>query len=516
MRPSLSFLLPILLLVLVSIGLLFWYLQNSKLVPKKGGVLIEGMVGQPHLINPLYADLNPIDREIASLIFRGLVKYDEQNEPVADLAESWTISEDGKTYTVVLKNDQFWQDHQPITADDVVFTYKLTQDEKYDGPEKTTFKQVQIEKVDQKTIRFSLSEPFAPFLEALSLGILPRHLLASTPIRELPKNPFNLEPVGSGRAKVVKLKLGADRKIHSLILSLSGGFLQTLVFSFYDSEESLLSAFLLGEIDAFATTNHELVEKAKPTVPSKTATLFGSQYLLFFNLETETVKNIKLRQLLLLATPQGEFGEEADGFFPKQSWVYDPEAKQPAFDLEKAKTKLAEAEIVNLSLTITVPKRKMLWELASQIQAVWESLGLKINLNEVETNEIEEKIIKPRNFEVLLFGQELGRDPDPYVFWHSTQSKPPGLNLSGLSHRRVDKALEDGRKKLSLEERKRAYQSLQKALALETPAITLYRPGLFYITSPKIKGVSLDNLWVSADRFRDINQWFILQKRVRI
>lgn len=485
-------------------------------MPKRGGTLIEGIIGQPHLLNVLYADLNPVDREIASLIFRGLVKYNERNEPVGDLAESWTISEDGKTYTVVLKNGQFWQDQKPTTADDVIFTYQLTQDEKYNGPEKTTFKQVQIEKVDQKTIRFSLNEPFAPFLEALSLGILPQHLLGSVPVAELPKHSFNLQPVGSATAKIVKIKLDPDRRINSLTLALSGGFLETLVFKFYDSEKSLLAAFLLGEIDAFATTDPDLAKNASLPGQDKTATVSGSQYLLFFNLEREKLKNAELRQSLLLVTPGGQFGEAADGFFPQDSWAYDPDAKQPTFDPEKAKTKLDAAKIENLSLTITVPKRKMLLESASQIQKAWENLGLKVSLNEVETDEIEEKIIKPRDFEIILFGQELGRDPDSYVFWHSTQTKPPGLNLAGLSHRRVDKALEDGRKKLDPEERKKAYESLQKALILETPAIALFRPRLHYITSPKIKGVSLNQLWTTADRFRNINQWYILQNRVRI
>lgn len=475
--------------------------------------MVEGLVGQPRLINPLYADLNPVDQLLSSLIFRGLVKFDQKNQAQGDLAEKWDLSADGKIYTVTLKKDQKWEDGKVIGSDDVVFTYKLTQDQAYSGPEKLTFRNVLIEKIDNWQIKFTLAEPFSPFLESLTLGILPKSRFAGQKAAQIAKSPFNLKPEGSGRFKIESVE-NANGQIKSIILKSKAGYIERLKIIFYGSAKDALTALKLGEIDSLAATNPSdlsTLENLK-NITSHSTIINNSQYAIFFNLAKEGLtQNADFRRALALATPQlPDFGLAATGPYPQKSWGYDGQEKQVSFDLGKARDKIASLNLpATTQIILTVPSNDSLLKAATLIKDSWEKTGIKVLIKEASSKEITEKIIPEKNFELLLFGQEFGHDPDLYIFWHSTQNKLPGLNLSSYANRRADKALEEGRKSLNQDTRIQAYKNLQIAVSQDIPAIFLYQPKLFYLVSKKIKNVKLDDIWSIDDRFNNFNSWYI-------
>ena len=181
------------------------YSVTTVLAPDRGGVFREGVAGNPKYLNPLLCDATDVDLDLCALLYRGLTRIDKNGRVVADLAEGWIISE-GVDYLFRLKPDQYWHDGQPVTADDVLFTVGVLQDpEVYSLPDLTSlWRSVQVEKVDDLQVRFRLTEPFTPFLDYTSIGLLPAHIWSGTAAADLAAKPLNATPIGNGPLRVVR------------------------------------------------------------------------------------------------------------------------------------------------------------------------------------------------------------------------------------------------------------------------------------------------------------------------
>jgi len=132
-----------LVLVILAIGsatylAIDFYINNTKTAPAYGGTYIEGVVGQPRFINPIYGETNDVDRTLIDLIYSGLMTYDKDGKIVADLVKSYQISDNGKIYTFQLKDNLYWQDGIPLTVDDVIYTIKTIQNSDYKSPLRAT------------------------------------------------------------------------------------------------------------------------------------------------------------------------------------------------------------------------------------------------------------------------------------------------------------------------------------------------------------------------------------------
>jgi len=178
--------------------------RTTVTVPDVGGVYREAVAGKPQFINPLLAQYNQVDQDLTALIFNGLTRSDGQGGLEPDLAKSWIVSEDGLVYVFKLREDIRWQDGEPFTADDVMFTLSLMQDPEFPGVPYlgNLWQTVTVEKLDDYTVRFTLPEPFPAFVDFTTIGILPHHLLKDMPARDLLNHPFNLSPVGTGRFRL--------------------------------------------------------------------------------------------------------------------------------------------------------------------------------------------------------------------------------------------------------------------------------------------------------------------------
>ena len=201
--------LPVLTIVFaISFFSLAWgfYLENTTIVPAKGGSMIEGMVGSPRFLNPVYADTNDVDRDIIQLIYSGILRTTASGELVPDLAAADPeISEGGKTVTITLKENVKWHDGEPFSADDVVFTITTIQNPAFKSPIRANWLGVDVEKVSDSMVRFHLLDPYAPFLERLTLKILPAHLWKTVTPENFALTPLNLQAIGTGPYRIEKI-----------------------------------------------------------------------------------------------------------------------------------------------------------------------------------------------------------------------------------------------------------------------------------------------------------------------
>ncbi|RMD58771.1 hypothetical protein D6821_02785, partial [Candidatus Parcubacteria bacterium] len=193
--------------------------------------------------------------------------------------------------------------------------------------------------------------------------------------------------------------------------------------------------------------------------------------------------------------------------FGQGDWLYrlitDDQSSKKNKDNEQNKEIKAEF----LQLEISALDKDESLRIVGLIKKAWEQLGVKVKLNIVAANQILEEVIKPRQFEVLLYNQVLGGDPDVYPFWHSSQIKE-GLNIAGFADKETDELLEDARLILNKEKRLDKYQRIQEIFYEEQPAIFLYSPFYIYVQANKIKNFSLQYLYRPQDRFNNITQWY--------
>jgi peptide/nickel transport system substrate-binding protein len=446
----------------------------------------EGVVGQPRSFFPNEAKAGN-DKTISTLIYRGLFKYDIYGSLMPDLAQTWEISEDGLVYTIKLKENQYWSSGKKISADDLIYTSFNVED----------LLGVATDKVDSLTVRYTLPNKYSPFLSLLTVGVMPSDAL---------KNQNGLNPVTSGDFRVVQVEKsgGLVRKV-VLASPNEKNDIRKIIFKYYSNEAELKTAAKLGEIDAFMATDTFALEN----FDDHTFAVQGIYYALYFNLRREDLKDLTLRQKMEKTLPISSL------IYDRGIQVQGPISRSVFTDEKLVFNKYEEGfreQLPELTLNLTVPDVPSQVEMANKVKHIWEDrLGLNIDLIKVAPEEMTEKVIKDRDFDILLYGQEVGRDPDRYVNWHSTQKDPPGLNLSGYEQVRGDRALEEGRNETDNEKRLVHYNEFQKAFVDNTPAIFLYHPFTHYYVSKYIEGIGEKYTFTYGDRFLDFYNW----KRLR-
>ena len=255
-------------LVLVSIALgcgIFlssnFYLNNTKIVPAYGGSYTEGVIGQPRFINPIYLSSRDVDRDLVEILFSGLMKYAPDGKIVKDLAKDYKISDDGKTIDVYLK-DAYWHDGKPLTADDVLFTIDVIQNQQYQSPLRTSWLGVKVTKLSEKAVRFTLQKKTSDFLERLTLKIIPEHIFENIDPNNLPWVLVSQKYlVGSGPFKFKKIIQDKSGFIEKMVFERNKNyyskkpFFEEINFVFCRDEEDLFSKINKGEIQGFSLTD---------------------------------------------------------------------------------------------------------------------------------------------------------------------------------------------------------------------------------------------------------------------
>ena len=534
--------------VAILTGLIFLdrlYLRITVPIPRVGGSYTEGIMGDPHTINPIYASRDT-DRDISRLIFSGLVTYNGTGAIEPDLADRVDISPDGKIYTVTLKKNLQWHDGETITPDDIVFTVHTIQNGQFRSPLRSDWQGVNVEKLGDNSVRFLLRAPYAPFIENLTLGIIPQHVWQNVTPDQAPLHEANLKPVGSGPYKFDQLKQNKDGSIswYQIVRNAhyhrSGPYIQKIVFQFFKSEDEMYAAWRRGIIDGYGgvapvhsgdinSENSLLLSLTMPRV-------FG----IFFNPKRASpLEDIRVRTAIASAIDRTEIAQAqrqnkaipAQGPLPwlngsatSPVYPYDPDharnlLKQAGWKdvdgdglLEKTSTQKikskTQATTTPLRFTLTTSDWPDLIQTAAILQRQFKDVGLDLVIEKKSYQDLESSVIRPRNFEILLFGQVYGYEADPFAFWHSSQIKDPGLNITFFSDKKVDKILEDIRKTSDPEIRNSAYRDFSDIIIKNLPAVFLFSQDYFYLLPNGIQGVSPVKISLPSDRFNEINTWY--------
>lgn len=518
------------------------YFSTTQIVPANGGSYTGGLVGLPKFINPLYSSLNEVDGDLVRLIYSGLIRFDNKQTLVPDLAESWEVAADGKTYTFNLKKNIKFHNGDDFNADDVLFTFNAIKDVNFKSPLWRNFKDVNIEKVEDYKIKFILKEASAPFLENLTVGILPQGVWNEIAPQNMVLAEYNLKPIGTGPFKFKSLTKDKLGNLKTYILARNdkyadkAAYLEELTFKFYPDYESAVEALASRNVDGLNYLPKYLQEKLNTRKDLIYHELTLPQYsALFFNTaNNNNLKDLKVRQALAYALNRAEIikqayagsAEEVNGPIAKGLIGYNPNIKKYDYSLSEAEKLLDEAGFVRkenriyrqkgeieLKIVLTAFNKGNDMQAAQVISKMWQALGVKVELNLLEPNTIINEIIKNRSFEVILFGEILGIDPDPYLFWHSSQAGTNGNNLANFINKDADKLLEEGRQSNDPNIRHEKYVQFQNILADNLPAIFLYTPKYIYPLTNKIFGIDTQNIAVSSDRFANIINWYLKTKR---
>lgn len=543
------------LLGIALLGSLLTYLAftyATAIVPSVGGTYVEGLVGNPQYVNPILCQ-NQVDKDLCSLIFSGLTKLNEKGEVIPDLAERWEVSDNGLSYIFYLREDVLWHDGIPFSADDVIFTVQSIQDPGYGGPTHLAefWRSVRVAKLGSHLVKFTLEQPFAPFLYYTTISLLPAHILADIPAESLPNHPFNLHPIGTGLFQLEEVNaqyalLKANPHFYG-----PKPYLSKIEFKFYPDQENLLSAYERGEIQGIARVLPADLPKVKAKsglklffarLPGYTLILLnlGNHQLTFF-------QDKRVRQALLYAIDRERLVKqvlEDQGLVAHSpilwgNWAYNDRVFKYAYDPERAKDLLSEAgwltpvhlsamaddsdkegseglkekDGVRLVFTLLTDDHPLHMKLVEEIARQWQAIGVQAVPRAVNA-ELVREYLKSREFEAILIDLELHGDPDPYPLWHSTQIAGEGQNYAGFVNYEVDKLLEEGRCTVDSRRRMELYHRFQEIFASEVPSLLLYYPIYTYAVDEKVKGVQLGSMGDPSDRFRNINEWYIVTKRV--
>ena len=510
-------------------------------IPAAGGAYTEGIVGSPQYLNPLYAGSNEVDRDLTKLLFAGLVRFSAGGIPEPDLAEKVEVSEDAKIYTITLRENLTWSDGEPVTSEDVKFTLEAIQNPEYHSPLQQNFKEVTVETMDNRTVRLTLKDPSAPFIENLALGLIPSHLWANIEPKHALLTELNTKPISVGPYQFQSLNKDPGGAIRSYtFLERSQGvphapFIASLTIKFYSETADAVAALKNKIIDGLALVSRESLESVQ-TVRSSLAQyrLQIPQYTaIFFNTkENDILATRAVREALSFAIDRSQLladalqgqGELINGPLLPGAIGYRANATSTPFDapraiatLEANGWALPEGGNVrhnatlkqDLQIRLTTLNVPELYRMAEMIQKQWQSIGVDTNLEIVDPARLTQDIIRPRAYQALLIGETTGIDPDPYPFWHSSGIGERGLNLSDFSNRDADKLLEEARKSTDIKIRDESYAAFQQLLIQERPAIFLLTPYYSYLVDKKVQGISLQGLTTPSDRFSHINEWYV-------
>lgn len=503
-------------------------------IPVAGGTLREGMLGTPRFINPVLA-VSDVDQDLTELVYSGLVRRvpnsdDTGSVIIPDLAESYTVSADGKVYTFVLKKDLVFHDRKPITSADVLFTIKTIQDNQFQSPLSESWFGITVEALDAQTVKITLPRPFSGFLDTATVGILPAHIWGTLSADEFLASKYNTLPIGTGPYKVSSIsrdKNGLANEYNMNVFTrfaLGKPIINHVSIMLYPNEQDLMAGYESGDFDLLATIRpYELnKENSSYRITDELPRMFG----LFLNTDkNELFKDATLRTIINNAIDPGEIIQNVfQGYanpithplseIPENSVKTVNSKEDSAKQLEAAGWKLNPETGVrtksgkSLSFTISTADTAELKYTAQIIQKQLKEVGISTELQVFQLNDLENSVIKKRSFDALLFGQFIRNDADLYAFWHSSQKDAGGLNITGYSNKNLDTLIEKLFATNDTASRAQILNDVKKELS-GAPVIWLYQPDFIYALRRPVYGIHLANLISKHDRFSTIYKWYL-------
>ncbi|MFZ2522166.1 MAG: ABC transporter substrate-binding protein [Minisyncoccia bacterium] len=528
--------------ILITSGLTLLYQVNKEFlveVPDYGGSLVEGVIGSPRFVNPLLSN-SDVDKDLIALIYSGLLKNNSEGELILDLAESYEISPDGLSYTIKLKNNIYFHDGKSVTADDIIYTVERAQDPELKSPRETNWMGVEAQKIDERTVNFTLKQAYSPFIQNLTLGILPKHIWQTANSNEFPFSQFNTKAIGSGPYMIDEISYtdsGLPNEYHLKSFKkyiLGKPFINNITIKSYQDEKDLIDGWKNGEIDSFSGVSPKelasLEINPKQIIKAELSRIFGvffnqSSAQVLLNKEVREALNISVDKQEIINSVLGGYGKELNSLISLRSVTENETSLDEESRIEKAREILTKKgwkqnddgifekkdkkSTTLLSFSISTGDAPELKETAVILQRQWSKLGASIDVKIFDISDLNQNIIKPRKYDSILFGEIVGRDFDLYPFWHSSGRLSPGLNIALYTNLKADKLLENIRRTTDKTEQKKYFDSLVSEIENDIPAIFTYSPYFIYIVPDKTKNISLGMLTNPSERFSDVQKWYI-------
>ena len=512
-----------------------------------GGIYTEALVGSMGRLNPMLDWNNSADRDIDRLIFSGLIRFDSRGLPQPDLADSWGASADGTIYNFSIRPNAVWHDGQPVTSDDVLFTIEMIKSAGSLFPQdvKDLWSQVEVKRLDDKTFQIKLPEPFAPFLDYATFGVLPKHLLESIPADQLATAEFNLSPIGSGPYKFDSL-LTSGGQITGVVLVpnpdyfIQPPFIEQVVFRYYPNSASAFAAYQQGEVLGVSQLTNDVLGAAleEPTLSVYTSRLpqMGMVFLNNNNPNVPFLGNANVRRALLLGVNRNIIVSHilkgqaviANGPILPGSWAYYEDIEKFEYDPDAATALLKEEGFVIpagggdvrakdgqfLTFTLVHPNDALHTQIAQAIQSDWALIGVRIDLQAVAYDSLVNDFLTTRNYMAALADLNTSRtpDPDPYLFWHQSEATG-GQNYSQWDNRTASEFIETARTAADFSERARLYRNFQVVFTKDMPSLPLYYPVYSYGVDVQVQGVQVAPMYDVSDRLALITEWYLVTRR---
>lgn len=536
------------LFLLIIIGLIIqnFYLSGyyQKLEPVPGGIYNEGILGTFTTANPIFAT-SDIDTSVSKLIFSGLFKYNSNNQLVGDLASSYSVNSRGDQYTVILKPHLTWQDGVPLTARDVQFTFQTIQDPNSQSPLFSSWQGITISIVGNNKIIFKLPDPLASFPEELTTGILPYHILKSVPASNIRSSLFNTsDPVGSGPFSWQSIAVNGNSPLtaeEQITLKPFSKYvwgkpkLAAFIVNAYADSKELLNSFNSGSLNSIEGLS-QIPNKFKnqKSVIIHNLILTAGVYS-FFKTTSGVLADKQVRLALVQGANVPAIIQKLG--YPTRAVVepllqgqlgYNPIYSEPAYDIKAAQVTLTNDGWILakngyryknnqlLSFNLTLLNNPEYQKVANQLQYQWKQLGVQVNLQVLDQLDMS-SVLLSHQYDALLYGIEIGVDPDVFVYWDSQQASIQSqtrLNFSEYSNPTADESLEEGRTRLNPALRTIKYQGFLSAWQSDLPALGLYQPRDLYITRGQLYNLNKNIINTTSGRLDNVANWEINQALV--
>ncbi len=513
-------------LLVLSIGFFFAALitfnrQFLITVPTFGGEIREGIIGTPRFINPILASSDQ-DEDITSLIFAGLTKKNNEGGVVLDMAERIDMSEDGLRYVVTLKNNARFHDGENVLADDIMYTIDIVQNPTIKSPHRIEWEGVTVEKNTETQVTFVLKKAFPLFMETLSLGILPKHVWKNLTEDQISLSDFNIHAIGSGPYSIEKVATESGiptvftLKAHEHY-TLGRPYIETITILTYQNEKYLMKAFEDRDITRVHGISPEKVTTLKIATSTIKTSLLPRTFAIFFNPNKATpLADKNIRTALQMAINKQAIVDQVLFKYGKvinNPYPFDTDDTPSEYNIEAAKNLLIKSKSLKNSsstfeITLATANTDEMKKVAEMIKSDWGKIGVTATIAIYDVSDLNQNIIKDRDFQALLFGAITETPSDLYAFWHSSQRVYPGLNISNYVSKALDQNLETLRTSTVEEERISAYDAVRKEFIEEVPGIFLFSPSLIYVTDDKNTSSLPLYSYNNASRFMLVESWY--------
>ena len=515
----------------------FWYsdaYETDAFV--EGGDYSEATLGKVNSMNPLYATTSS-ERVLSKLLFANLFSPDISGHQKGELAKSAVMDETGKIWTVTLRDNLLWSDGEPITADDIIFTAGLISNSSAKTTISSDFSRVKLEKVDDKTVKFILPSVYLEFRDSLEFPLVPSHLLKDVNPALVYENSFSMQPVGSGPFVLNALQSSTtgESNMQTIYLNrndnyfLSDAMLYSFTLKTYENTDDIIAAMKANDVRATAELGAESAGQLPASLGERTSLINGGVFA-FINTKSDVLNKVKIRQAIQRGVNMKKVrGEDLDDLLALDYPILDDQMELtlpelPKYDVEAAKKLLAESELKyednalvdangeRVHITVAVAKRDTIAGVAERFTDQLKKLGFEVTLSVFDESQVSEDffatVVRPRDYDILIYEVDLGVSADPFVYYSSTQASGSGWNFSNYGNVLVDDALLSAHNTINMGQKKTKYEAFLRHWVNDVPAIGIYRSSLKYYYAQNTRIYEEDaKLTDALDRFSDVRYW---------